>query len=95
MTEEHKQKIQKNFQVLVEELDVHSLLDYLLQECIITYDQFEEITVEKVRAKQARKLLLLLFTRGDGAYRALTAGLRTVCRQDWLANRIETTQPDL
>ena len=89
MTEQHKQKLQKNFKKLVDDLEVNTVLDSLHQEDIITGESYEQICAERVRAKQARLLLNLLPTRGDNAYYAFLRALGK--SQPWLRQMIVDT----
>lgn len=75
MQKGQKKIIQKNFEVLLEDLDPNPLINFLYQEDIITRDDIDEMDSIKPRKEKSKALLLTLQRRGPNAFLALVEGL--------------------
>jgi len=84
MQKGQKKIIQKNFEVLLEDLDPNPLMNFLYQEDIITRDDMDEMDSIKPRKEKSKALLFTLQRRGPSAFLALVEGL-IIKKKQWLA----------
>ena len=84
MQKGQKKIIQKNFEVLLEDLDPNPLMNFLYQEDIITRDDIDEMDSIKPRKEKSKALLFTLQRRGPNAFLALVEGL-IIKKKQWLA----------
>lgn len=84
MQKGQKKIIQKNFEVLLEDLDPNPLTNFLYQEDIITRDDIDEMDSIKPRKEKSKALLFTLQRRGPNAFLALVEGL-IIKKKQWLA----------
>jgi len=74
---------------IVDDLDVHTVLDHLVQNSIIVPEDYELICSKPVSKDRARLLLDILPTRGPNAFGVFVKALREA-KYDWLADKLET-----
>jgi len=76
---------------IVDDLDVHRVLDHLVQNNIIVPEDHELIRSKPTSKDRARLLLDILPTRGPNAFSIFVQALREA-KYDWLADKLESKQ---
>lgn len=73
-------KIRRYFQELVSEIDstYTDLLDYLFQEDLLTFDDYERIQKQVTNMDKNRMLLMMVDQKGEEGVRILTDGLKKI-----------------
>ena len=71
MNDIHNEVLRKNRVTVLDHMDTDRVIEYLLQDSIITRQHYDEVKSERTPRDRAIKLLDLLPTRGPGAFKSL------------------------
>ena len=71
-----KKKLTKNFVRLVAETPAEPVVKYLVDKCILSDDNAEDILYQNTEKNKVRQLLLTLIRRGPKAYSTFVEALR-------------------
>jgi transcription initiation factor IIE alpha subunit len=89
MNPQHSTRLREMRVELVSNLDVRVVIDHLLQEGIITSDDYERIRRKEIRSDSVRELLDLLPTRGPRAFDVFVTALKTDKTYSWLVDKLQ------
>ena len=93
MNKLHLDTLAKNWTYLIDNLQVQGLMDYLIQDLVISVDVMEAVQAEKGRRQQARTFLTSLTRCGPGAFDSLLSALRNT--QSFIAEKLQATLDEI
>jgi len=82
-------RITKNWGALASDLDVKDIVDYLIQDSILTLDDVAEIKSKAVRRSCVEELLTKLTRKGPKAYACFRQALQR--QYPWLVQQLDAT----
>ena len=91
MTDENRKRLIRNRVLLARDLTIEgtSLLDFLVQEGVLSENMMEEVASGKTRYEQVKKLLDIIPRRSNDAFSIFCSALRET-EQDHLAEALES-----
>jgi len=89
MQQSDAERLRKSRVDIVADLDVHLVLDRLIQSCIIVSEDHELISSKPTSQDRARLLLDILPTRGPHAFGIFVQALREA-NYSWLADKLDS-----
>ena len=87
MDPEDEKTLQSNILILKKNLDPGAVLDYLLQERVINFDQKEAVQSEKTRSDKTDKLIQILLFAGPNSFKMFLECLRK-CGYKFIADHM-------
>ena len=82
-------RLTKNWGALASDLDVKDIVDYLIQDSILTLDDVAEIKSKPVRRSCVEELLTKLMRKGPQAYTCFRQALQH--QYSWLVKQLDAT----